>query len=376
MYKLAIIGAGRRIAPQVKEILKNEDFALIAICDTDIETAKKRFEDIDGITYYTDAEQMLQTEAPDGVFIGTRCSTHTQYACLVAKYNIPMFLEKPVCTTEEDLTKLEGILHINEKTVVSFPLRLCSTVQRVKEILDSGRVGTPAHVQAYNNVNYGRGYYHKWYRDENETGGLLLQKATHDLDCINYLLGDLQPTTICAMTSKQVFKGDKPADLHCADCPEKETCPEGVNNINKINGDPYEIKDLCCFSTATGNEDSSSVLVMYENGLHVAYSQNFIVRRSAGKRGARIISYDATLEFDLYSGEIKIIYHNEDRVETLNSNTEGSHFGGDEMLLRNFADVVRGKDISHADLASGILSAKMCLMARKSAQTKQFYDIV
>lgn len=375
MYKLAIIGAGRRIAPLVKQILQNEDFALTAICDIDIETAKKRFEDIDGIAYYTDAEEMLKTAQPDGVFVATRCSTHARYACLVAKYNIPMFLEKPVCTTEEDLASLEGILHMNEKTVVSFPLRLCETVQRVKEIIDSGRVGTPAHVQAYNNVYYGRGYYHKWYRDENETGGLLLQKATHDLDCINFLLENINPIQVCAMTSKQVFKGDKPANLRCADCAEKESCPEGVNNINPVGGDPYEIKDLCCFSSATGNEDSSSILVMYDNGLHVAYSQNFIVRRSAGKRGARIISYEATLEFDLYSGDIKIIYHNEDKIETLNAKSEGSHFGGDDLLLKNFADVVRGTDISHADLTSGILSAKMCLMAKKSAQTKKFYDI-
>lgn len=177
MYKLAIIGAGRRIVPMVKEMLKNEGFAITAICDTDIETAKKRFADVENVVYYEDAEEMLKTAQPDGVFIATRCSTHTQYACLVAKYNIPMFLEKPVCTMEEDLAKLENILHMNEKTVVSFPLRLCETVQRVKEIIASGRIGAPAHVQAYNNVYYGRGYYHKWYRDESETGGLLLQKA-------------------------------------------------------------------------------------------------------------------------------------------------------------------------------------------------------
>ena len=47
----------------------------------------------------------------------------------------------------------------------------------------------------------------------------------------------------------------------------------------------------------------------------------------------------------------------------------------DKELIDNFANVIAGKDISHSDLRSGILSAKMCLMAKKSAETSQFCDI-
>lgn len=375
MYKISIIGAGRRILPLAKLLCEKEDFKITAICDIDTETAKKRYEEFKDVVYYEDAEKMLSEQKCDGIIIGTRCSTHTKYALIASKYNVPIFLEKPVCTTESDLEKLKGLLHLNDKIVVSFPLRLCYMTRCVKEIVESGRIGKIEHVQAYNNVNYARGYYHKWYRDENETGGLLLQKATHDFDYINYLLGDNKPVKICAMKSKQIFKGDMPEGLRCKDCDKKYTCPEGVNNINTVYGDPYEIKDYCCFATDTGNEDSSSAIVMYESGMHVVYSQNFIARRGAGKRGARLISYDATLEFDFNSGEIKIYYHNEDRVETHKAGTDGTHFGGDNLLMDNFADVVRGCDISHSDLKSGILSAKMCLMAKKSTETDKFYDI-
>ena len=136
MYKVAIIGAGRRIAPLVKRILQNEDFTLCAICDTDIETAKKRFEEVDDVAYYEDAENMLKSEQPDCVFIGTRCRMHAHFAVLVAKYNIPMFLEKPVAVTQADVDMLDTILHMNEKTVVSFPLRLSAITERAKEIID------------------------------------------------------------------------------------------------------------------------------------------------------------------------------------------------------------------------------------------------
>ena len=375
MYNIAMIGAGRRVAPLAKQLIQSDDFQLTAICDTDVELAQKRFAEIENVNYYQDAKEMLEKEKLDGVFIGTRCSTHTQYALLVGEYGIPMFLEKPVCTKEEDLEKLQTLLPMNHQVVVSFPLRMCRMTQCVKEIIDSGRIGKIEHIQAYNNVNYARGYYHKWYRDEEETGGLLLQKATHDFDYINYLLGDNKPMRVCAIKSKQIFKGDMPEGLRCKDCEKRETCPEGVNNINIIEGDPYEIKDFCCFAKDTGNEDSSSAIILYESGMHVAYSQDFIVRRGAGKRGARLISYDATLEFDFNTGEIKIYYHNEDRIETCHIGTSGMHFGGDDLLVKNFADVVRGKDVSYTDLVSGILSAKMCLMAKKSAERFLFCDI-
>ena len=54
------------------------------------------------------------------------------------------------------------------------------------------------HVQAWNNVPYGWCYYQSWYRDENETQGLFLQKATHDFDYINYLV-EKRPVMVCAM---------------------------------------------------------------------------------------------------------------------------------------------------------------------------------
>lgn len=374
MYKIAIIGAGRRILPLARLLSEKEDIKITAICDTDIDTAKKRYAEFEDVVYYEDAEKMFSEQICDGVMIGTRCSTHTKYALLASEYNIPIFLEKPVSTTEEELKKLEKLLNMNDKIVVSFPLRLCSMTQCVKKIVESGEIGKIEHIQAYNNVNYARGYYHKWYRDDKETGGLFLQKATHDFDYINYLLGDNAPVKICAMKSKQIFKGDMPANLRCKDCDKKNTCSESVYK-NPIDGDPYEIKDYCCFAVDTGNEDSSSAIIMYDTGMHVAYSQNFVVRRGAGKRGARLISYDATLEFDFNSGEIKIYYHNENRVAIHHVGNDGTHFGGDTHLMDNFADVVRKIDVSHSDLKSGILSAKMCLMAKKSAETYQFYNI-
>ena len=46
--------------------------------------------------WYADADELLAGEALDGVFIGTRCSLHTPYACRVLDMGLPLFLEKPI----------------------------------------------------------------------------------------------------------------------------------------------------------------------------------------------------------------------------------------------------------------------------------------
>jgi len=376
MLNIAVIGYGDRINAIANNLRSTGEVSLVAIADIAAEAVPKRFTQVDfkDVHFYTSAEEMLENEKLDGVLIGTRCSLHTHYACLVANYNLPLFLEKPVAITEKDLHRLESLTHMNEKTVVSFPLRLSHMCSFVKEIVDSGKLGEIAHVQAYNNVPYGRGYYHLWYRNESETGGLFLQKSTHDLDYICYLLNGLKPVRLAAMESKQVYKGDKPAGLKCADCAERETCIESDINIRKL-GEGRRIGEFCCFAVDTGNHDSGSVLVEYENGLHVVYSQNFITRKGAGKRGARLIGHKGTLEFDWQNSTVTVYHHFDNTTEKHTLTDNGNHFGGDDLLCKNFLGVMKGTEKSGSPLSEGILSAKLCLAAKKSAREHVFVDI-
>ena len=80
----------------------------------------------------------------------------------------------------------------------------------MKHLVDSGALGDVVSVQAVNNVPYGGVYYHSWYRDAALTGGLFLQKSTHDIDYITHILGK-RPVSVAALTSKMYFKGNKPA---------------------------------------------------------------------------------------------------------------------------------------------------------------------
>lgn len=351
---------------------------LAAVADVDIDKARmllagKGIES--GVSFYRDADELLAHERLDGVMIGTRCTLHAEMAMKAMKLHLPIFLEKPVAVSLPDLLKLQkAAAESTSEIVVSFPLRNTPIARLVKEIVDSGRLGSIEHVQAVNNVPYGSVYYHNWYRDEGQTGGLFLQKATHDLDCLNYLLG-LRPEKIAAMASKRVFRGDKPAGLKCRDCEEFHTCPESPYVLKHFKQEEVTGEE-CAFAVDTGNHDSGSVMIRYETGMHAIYSQNFYSRKSAALRGARLIGYEGTVEFDWYRDEVKVHMHSTPRNETYKLEAAKlPHFGGDARLALNFINVMKGTECSATPLSMGISSALMCLKAEQSAVTDTYQPI-
>jgi len=381
---IGVIGYGGRIQSVISLMQQvSQDIQVVAITDVRNSEIKKQMADAgkdgDSIGFYDDADAMLESERLDGVMIGTRCSMHAQYAVKVLCRNLPLFLEKPVATSMQDLVKLRDANdRSSSQTVFSFPLRMTPLVQTAKEIIESGTIGTVEHVQAFNNVPYGGCYFQGWYRDENETQGLWLQKATHDFDYINYLLC-VTPNTICAMTSKQIMKGSHPAGLRCDDCSEWDTCLESPYHgfVSKGERDSVGATGLlCAFAEDTGNEDSGSAIIRYETGMHVNYTQNFFARRSAGKRGATLLGYKGTIEFDWYTDEIKVVMHHKPRVDTIKmQSSPATHGGGDLALVDNFVRVVGNRAESVAPLSAGLLSVLMCLKAKESAATNTFQAI-
>ena len=380
MLKIGVIGYGSRICGVIKMIMDFDEKVIIsAITDIDLEDAAKRLKengiDTDGVKMYDDAGKMLDNEEFDGVLVGTRCSSHSEMGIKVLKRNLPLYLEKPIATNMGDLLALKAAYEESKsEAVVSFPLRVSPLTKLAKEIIDTGKLGTIEHVQAINNVPYGGVYFHNWYRDEKETGGLFLQKATHDFDYINFLLG-IRPVDICAMKSKQIFKGDRPEGLYCRDCDIKNTCPEGPFSMKYLRYDDPK-GDMCCFAKDTGNEDSGSAIIRYETGMHVNYSQNFFARKKAASRGARLLGYKGTIEFDWYTDELKVFMHNTERVETYKLDTSKmSHGGGDHVLAYNFINIMKGMEKSISSIDAGLISALMCLKAKESAMTDTFQRI-
>lgn len=379
MKRLGFIGYGLRSDTMMKAFRALEaDITVAAVADPRWEQiAGERKDDpyFADTHYYKDGDEMLAKEELDGVFIGTRCSLHTPYACKVLDLGIPLFLEKPVSITRQQYETLrEAAAGKERRCVVSFPLRLSDIVLEMKRIVDSGALGRLTMVQAINNVPYGSVYYHSWYRDPRETGGLFLQKTTHDIDYINFLTGE-RPVSVCARTAKLYYKGDRPAGLRCPDCPDYHTCPESSYVVKNVLKEEVQ-GDACCFAVDTGNEDGASAIFTTESGILISYNQNFTVKKNAARRGCRLIGTRGSAEFGFYTARIRRDdYLSPQTVEHQFTFPAGAHFGGDERLALDFLDVMEGKP-AQSHLGAGLESAAACLAAKQADEEGRFVPIL
>ncbi len=383
MIRLAVIGSGLRSSSLVKLAQEmDREVRLVAVADPDGQGARAQLRKdgvvFDDARFYDSADELIEhADEFDGLMLGTRCDLHTPIAVKLAPLGLPLFLEKPVSITMAQLTELEEAFRgRDQKVVVSFPLRMTPLCQRVNEIVQSGRLGVVNQVVAFNDVPYGGVYFGQWYRDHKTTGGLWLQKATHDFDYINHLL-DATPMVISATSTRKIYGGDEPADLKCSSCTRTELCPESPSNILKRgdDGGMGKADHACAFSRSIQNQDAGAAMVMYDDATQLSYTQNFVSRRGAGRRGARITGYYATLDFDWFTEKIRVTEHHGQAVDDIHVPVAEGHHGGDHVLIKNFLHVIRGQAKSKSTLDDGLLSAAMCLAARESASTGTFQQV-
>ena len=265
MIRLGVIGLGTR-ATHIATLLCQEDreVRVALVADPHIDAARQRLLDakIDASqTQFIDDDDLLFERADDvdALIVGTRCNLHASLAARWAKTKKPLFLEKPVGLNVPELQALIDAWAGRESiVVVSFPLRVTPLIQRVVQIAKSGRLGTINQVQAFNYVPYGGVYFGQWYREFETTGGLWLQKATHDFDYINHLIQST-PTQIAAMGSRRIYGGDMPPEQRCNNCSRADVCPEGpiaIRDRGDDGGMGYG-DHACAFSTSIRHHDAS-----------------------------------------------------------------------------------------------------------------------
>lgn len=331
--RLAVIGMGERAAWILSLMAKEaSNLRVEAVVDPDAKQTRQRIKEKELPTaskmrMFDDIHGFMKSGIDvDGVVVGTRCHLHTPLSVCLSKTGLPLFLEKPVAISWTQLKELRQAFNAPGcgPVVVSFPLRRTPIFEAVHAIVRSGRLGEINQIQAVNNVSYGNVYIDNWYRHYDLAGGLWLQKATHDFDYIHHLSGGT-PTLISAMHSKMVWK------------------------------DPIL------------NQDAGSALVQYHNGVHASYTQNFLTRKSAGKRGATVTGEDGTVSFDWNTKSITVISHKEERIENISIEEDEGHGGGDHRLAKNYIDVIRKKAESITPIVDGLISAATCLAARDAA---------
>jgi predicted dehydrogenase len=128
-----------------------ERFELVAVCDLNAERLRDKLAGKGIPATYTDAERMLAETRPDVFCFVTQPNVRLDMVRLAAKYGVKgLAFEKPMATalleaaTIRDLCREHGI-----KAVVCHQQKYLTSLQRVKQVAESGRIGQVTHIEAH-----------------------------------------------------------------------------------------------------------------------------------------------------------------------------------------------------------------------------------
>ncbi|MDP8232042.1 MAG: Gfo/Idh/MocA family oxidoreductase [Candidatus Zophobacter franzmannii] len=193
--RFGLIGCGRISKNHFESIKLIEDAEFVACCDVIEERAKTASETYNIPNYYLDYHEMMKTEKLDAVSICTPSGTHPLIGAEVAEYKVNVVTEKPMAI---NITDADNLIKACDKHGVHLFVvkqnRLNATMQLLKKAIDKGRFGKIYLVQS--NVFWQRpqNYYDsaKWRGTWEFDGGAFMNQASHYVDAIYWLIGNVE----------------------------------------------------------------------------------------------------------------------------------------------------------------------------------------
>ncbi len=300
--KYAIVGVGGRARMYYSAIAgKYKDTCeLVGLCDVNqvrMDLANKAMQEEFGAkpvnTYTFDRfEEMIRTEKPDIVIVTSIDRTHHIYITRAMELGCDVITEKPMTIDE---VKCQTILDTIKKTGrnlrVTFNYRYAPHNTKVKELLMNNTIGDilSVHFEWLLDTNHGADYFRRWHRDKRNSGGLLVHKATHHFDLVNFWLGT-HPDTVFSM-GDLMFYGRENAEkrgitkfyyrAHDSENAKEDPFALHLENIPSLKAmyldaekeDGY-LRDQSVFGDGISIEDTMGVMVRYKNNAIMTYSLN------------------------------------------------------------------------------------------------------
>ena len=300
--RYVLVGAGGRGISMFGQPLVDGEVGgvseLVGLCDNNASRMRAACElmgvDLPG---YTDFEKMLAELAPDGLVITSKDSTHAEYIVKGLRAGKRVLSEKPLCTTVEQCRDiLAAKASSSAQGFCTHNARYGPAVQTVKEIVTSGRLGDVLTIQYEESLDrrHGADYFRRWHRRKANSGGLLIHKASHHFDMLNWLADSL-PDMLMAYGGLSFYGKNGPfRGKRCMGCPHAEPCPFHADVFAnersrklylECEGDDGYMRDGCVFDQEIDIEDAASVIYNYQNGIRVTYA----LQAFAAYEGERIV---------------------------------------------------------------------------------------
>src|SRR4030042_2256673 len=254
-YVIVGVGSRSRMYQQAIQLDYKPYAQLVGLCDVNpgrLKLAQRRSREYQGfeppIYDAKDFDQMISETRPEVVIVTTVEGFHHPYILRAMELGCDVMTEKPMTI---DADKCQSIIDMQRKTGrrcrVTFNYRYSPPRTQLKDLLMSGVIGDILSVDFHwmLNTHHGADYFRRWHSQKKFSGGLMVHKATHHFDLVNWWLSAI-PVFVMAKGKREFYTPEMAARMglqshheRCHTCPEKAQCGfelnlAGVPNLKRL----------------------------------------------------------------------------------------------------------------------------------------------
>lgn len=418
--RYALIGAGHRAHMYVDALTGPyaETAELVAICEPNPVRAAYHADRVRTATGAApavygpdDLEQMIRAESVDRVIICARDDLHAPLIVRSLDAGADAVVEKPLTIDAPSAAAIEDAIdRTGREVVITFNYRYSPRNSALRELIQRGDIGrvTSVDFSWMLDTKHGADYFRRWHREKEHSGGLLVHKASHHFDLVNWWIRS-EPRRVFASGGLRFYGAENAAargddagardrDLFGLDL--RQDAVLGALYGDAAAHDGYR-RDRDVFSEGITIEDNLALVVDYASGATLSYSLNahapwegyrVAVNGTAGRAELEVVERGAVLPDEgLHpvldpsatdagpSGSLRaegerllVQRHWEAPREVVIPDAGGGHGGGDRLLL---ADVFEGPGDDPlgrpADWRDGVRSIAVGIAGNRSLETGQ-----
>jgi len=422
--RYALVGTGGRSRMYYTALATTyaETSVLVGLCDvnqTRMNYVNQRLKDLTGLspvpTYRFDQfDQMIAETRPDTVIVTSIDRTHHLYITRAMQLGCDVISEKPMTTDEIKCQQILDVIRETGRNLrVTFNYRYAPHSTKVRELVMEDTIGTinSVHFEWLLDTRHGADYFRRWHRDKRNSGGLLVHKATHHFDLINFWLGS-QPKIVFAM-GDLMFYGRENAENRGV-----TSFYSRAHGSSQAEGDPFALpmedserlkalyldaehedgyyRDQSVFGDGISIEDTMGVMVRYQSNAIMTYSLNaylpwegFRVALNGDKGRIQILvsekSYinaggEAAAEGATRAKRITVFPMWGEPYDVEIEEGIGGHGGGDRVMLDDIFGTPEPdrfqRAASHVDGATSILTGIAANISMRTGMPVKVDDLV
>lgn len=195
--RTAFVGIGKRGTTLTGQVLQQANVRVEAICDIDpnARDAALSLTRRDNPRSFTDYRQVLDLQNVDAVIVATPCYLHSEIAVACLNAGKYVYCEKPLGISPEQVhaalqaaARSKVFLQIGQQLRYVQPLR-----ETIRKIHEDKIIGEPFVIKAQRHstpVQPGaEAARPEWYKDVKRSGDLIVENAVHNLDVCNWVAG-------------------------------------------------------------------------------------------------------------------------------------------------------------------------------------------